>query len=115
MSSNRKENILHFISAISDPKFQIDVWIKGKYFDEATSFDETVNRLDDLGFFAEIREGKVALDSPEDLVIIKRFIQKLEEYDKANDTIEMLESHEWHDVILTARTVKEILEKHWSC
>lgn len=100
----RIEFILDILGKISNINFQNEVWIQGKYWDRVSSFGESVNLLDDYGFFDDCKLFEKLLDKVE-REKIAYFKELLLAYEQNGNNI--LDTEEW---LLITRLAQELVQ-----
>lgn len=100
----RIEFILDILGKISNINFQNEVWIQGKYWDRVSSFGESVNLLDDYGFFDDFKLFEKLLDEVE-REKMAYFKELLLAYEQNGNNI--LHNEEW---LLITRLAQELVQ-----
>lgn len=104
---NQLQVIFDIIERISNINFQKEVWIQGRYWDAVSSFGESINLLDDYGFFDKFSYFENLLNKDESEKI-KHFKNLLLLYDPKDN---MLEDKEWISITRLARELLPVIEQ----
>ena len=108
---HKKEKVLDVLKKISDLRFQEDVWVNQKYWDEVLNFGEAVNTLDDYCFFDEVEEGKIKLSDSKTQMDLEIFLAELLAYEEPSNPQDMLRDSKWKEISKKAAKLNKKLER----
>lgn len=99
------------LKLLANLTIQREIWVHQTYNDLAFSFNETINLLDDHGFFDAIDTIIAPLEQSLDQQEVKAFANDILKYQAPDDPAQQLEDPIWWSLVKRAERVVCLLEE----